>query len=122
MPQPPDVLDAVFTLGAENTNVINVGVSLRKYGTKADQRLALHYWLSSDAAGDALATDPGTTAIGTDGTLLVEPVDDLIGMVVTEADGDFDLNITHTGTSGFYLNLVVPGSGRVVTSPIIQFA
>lgn len=122
MPQPPDVLDAVFTIGAEAGNAINVGVSLRKYGIKADQRLALNYWLSSDATGDTLAADPGTTAIGTDGTILVEATDDLVGLLVTEADGDFDLTISHSGTSGFYLNLVMPGSGRVITSPVIQFA
>jgi hypothetical protein len=122
MAQPPNEIDAAFTIGAEAGNAINVAVALTKYGRALDQRHVITYWLSSDATGDTLAADPGTTAVGTNGTLLVEPTDDIIGTLVTEANGTFDLNITHAGTSGFYLNVVMPGSGRVVTSPIVQFA
>lgn len=115
------VTNAVWTVGAESGNVINVGASLRHGASPVDVAHAVWYYLSTDPAGQTLAADPGTTAIQTNGTILVEPVDDLVGLVVSEANGALDFAITHTGTSGFYLNIVLP-SGRVDTSPIIQFA
>lgn len=121
MGQPPDRLDVAFSVGAEATNVITVAVAVKQYGLAVDCRHLLFAWLSSDATGDTLAADPGTMAAGTNGTLLAEPVDDLVQMYLTEADGKLDIAVTHASTSGFYLNVAIPG-GRVVTSPILQFA
>lgn len=119
---PALVNDVSFVVGAEGTNTINIAVQFKHDGSDISQRVVCVYWLSSDATGDTVASDPGTTAIGTDGTILAEPVDDLVGIAVSEADGDLDLTITHSGTSGFYLNVSPLGSGLVFTSPIAQFA
>jgi hypothetical protein len=116
-----EVNDVAFTIGAEGSNIIPVTASLRHGVSAPGGAFAVWYYLSTDAAGQTLAADPGTTAILTNGTILVEPVDDLVGLAVTEVGGSLDFNITHTGTSGFYLQIVLP-SGRVVASPIIQFA
>lgn len=120
----PGVNDAGFTISAEGVpgaNQITVNVQLKESGSDASGRTQIIYWVSSDANGDTIATDPGTVAMGTDGTLMAEPVDDLVGLCLSEADGDIDFVITHAGTSGFYLNLALP-NGRTITSSIIQFA
>lgn len=117
-----DITDVKFTAAAETGgNLIDVLVELLFGASDLDARHVVLYYLSSDANGDTLATDPGTMAVGTNGTLLYEPVDDLVHVAVSEPDGKLNVAITHAGTSGFYLNVVLP-SGRVVTSPIIQFA
>lgn len=119
--QPPDAPTIDFTIGAEAGNAIVVSGQIKKYDRPADQRHLIHCWLSSDANGDTLASDPGTLVAGTNGTILVEITSNLVFLMVTEANGSFDVSIGHTGTSGFYLNVAVPG-GRVVTAPIAQFA
>jgi hypothetical protein len=118
------VNDVGFTISAEGVpgaNQITVAVQLRESGVDAASRTVVTMWLSSDATGDTVAADPGTLAVGTDGTLMAEPIDDLVGIFLSEADGDIDVVITHSGTSGFYLNVQLP-SGRTVTSTITQFA
>lgn len=118
----PPLAGCSFTIGAEAANVINVVVQLVDgYGTDMAERSVVDYYLSSDTNGDTLAADPGTTAIGTDGTILVEYTDDLVGKAISEADGDIDFNVTHTGTSTFYLNIVLP-NGKKKTSAAITFA
>ena len=117
--------DVGFSLSAEGVpgaNQMTATIQLKINGSDVDHRTVCAYWLSSDANGDTLAGDPGTTAIGTDGTILVEATDDIVGFVVSEADGDIDFVVSHSSTSGFYINLAPLGSGRVFTSPILQFA
>ena len=121
MGQPPDQITAEFTVGTEAGNVITVAVALKKYNVPVDCRHLVFAWLSSDANGDTLAADPGTLAAGTNGTQIAEPVDDIVQMFLTEANGTLDVAITHASTTGFYLNIALPG-GRVVTAPIAQFA
>lgn len=117
----PGANNVRFTIGAEAGDIINVAVALLNSESAVAGRHAVGYYLSSDAAGDTLAADPGTTAIGTDGTILAEHTDDIVGMVLTEADGTFDLDITSVGTPTVYLNVILP-SGRVFTSEAITFA
>ena len=116
------VSSATFTVGAESTNAINVVVQLR--GLKnADlgEKIALPWYLSSDATSQALASAPsGGIAIGTDG-LLIETLTNQAGIVVCEVDGDIDVTITDTGTPTMYLNLVLP-DGSIATSGAITFA
>ena len=116
------VSSATFTVGAESTNAINVVVQLR--GLKNDdlsEKIALPWYLSSDATSQALATAPsGGIAIGTDG-LLIENLANQSGIVVCEVDGDVDVTITDTGTPTMYLNLVLP-DGSIATSGAITFA
>ena len=115
------VTDVGFTIGTEASNVITVAVQLKAGGADLSESMCVGYYLSTDSAGDTMATDPGTVAAGTDGTVIAEWVDDVCGVVKSETDGDIDIAVTHTGASAYYLNVIMP-SGRVVTSGIVQFA
>ena len=44
-----------------------------------------------------------------------------IFLLVSEADGDIDINITESGTDTFYLVLVMP-NGKLIVSDAITFA
>ncbi len=111
-----------FTIGTEAADVINVVIQLKNIdGQDMDERAGLSWYLSNDAEGDDLATVPtGGIAIGTDG-LLVESITNSAGLVVSESDGDIDVNITDTGTPTFYFVLVNP-NGKLVVSSAITFA
>ena len=111
-----------FTIGAEAADVINVVIQLKNIdGQDMAERAGLAWYLSNDAEGDDLATVPtGGIAIGTDG-LLIESVTNVAGLVVSESDGDIDVNITDTGTPTFYFVLVNP-NGKLVVSAAITFA
>lgn len=115
---------ATFVIGAEAANVINVGVQLTDAeGTDLAVRTGVLAYLSDDANGDSIAaTAPdGGWAIGTDG-LLIPVVANKAAHLVSEADGDIDLDITHAaGALTVYLILVMP-SGRLVASEAITFA
>lgn len=111
---------ASFVVGAEAANVINVAIKLlSEDGTPVNIRTAVPFYLSSDATGDTLeGSGPDTIAIGTDGVLIKSGGDSLItGTLVSEVDGDIDVNLTHAGADTFYLNLVI--DGRVFTSGAI---
>lgn len=114
---------ASYTIGAESANAIAVTVQLsdRLNGGDLAERVGLKWYLSSDANGDALATAPsGGIAIGTDG-LLLEPINNQAGFVISESDGDIDVVITDTGTPTMYLVLVAP-DGKLYPSGAITFA
>jgi hypothetical protein len=117
-------VDADFTIGDEDANVINVAVQLNDAnGDECAVRRTIYAYLSDDANGDSIvATAPdGGVAIGTDG--LADPI--TAGksfMLTSEADGDIDINITHAGGADtFYLILVMP-NGALVASAAITFA
>lgn len=116
------VASATFVVGAEAANVINVAIQLNDYkGEPISWVAALPWYLSSDAAGQTIPSAPsGGIAIGTDGTL-IEWAANLSGLVISEADGDIDVDITDTGTPTFYLHLVLP-DGRLASSGAITFA
>lgn len=117
-------LDAKITVGAEDTNVINVAVQMLDYdnGSEINERVQVGFYLSDDANGDSIAaTAPsGGMAIGTDG-LMIEWTDNKAGVLVCESDGDIDIDITETGADTWYLILVMP-DGRLVASGAITFA
>lgn len=122
----PYLLDAEFSIGAEAANVINVAVQLKDPvdGKPIDRAVAVPFYLSSDSAGQVLeATGPTSIAIGTDGVVIPNGGDSKVaGMLVSEEDGDIDIDITlSSGADTFYLNLVMP-DGRIVTSAAITFA
>lgn len=112
-----------FTIGAEGTNAINVAIQLvdRENGNEITERTALHWYLSADTNGDAIATVPdGGIAIGTDG-LLLEWTANLSGLVISEVDGDIDVTITESTAKSFYLILIAP-DGKLYSSGAITFA
>lgn len=112
--------DAVITVGAENTNVINVGVQLNDGNGDAMTTASWVMWyLADDAAGDTPSgTAPnGGVAVGTDGTI-IEWAANLSGIAISEADGDIDLDLTDSGTPTFYLVVLLPSGERVVSDAI----
>jgi len=112
---------ATFVIGAEATNVINVGIQLEdERGADIAFAGSLQAYLSDDADGQTVAAAPDTVAIGTDGTLVELGTD--FYQLISETDGDIDINITEAGGADtFYLNLVMP-TGKLVTSSAITFA
>ena len=117
------LIKPVFTIGSEAANAINVSIQLtdRKNGGDIAERVALMWYLASNATGDAIATAPdGGIAIGTDG-LLIEHTNNVAGVVVSEVDGDIDVTITESTAKTFYLVLVAP-DGKLYPSSAITFA
>lgn len=116
-------LDVDFTVGSESTNVINVALQLNDAsGAALATRAAVFAYLSDDANGDSIAaTAPdGGVAIGTDG-LAIPLVAGKAWTLVSEADGDIDLNITESGAATWYLIVVLP-NGKLAASDAITFA
>lgn len=117
-------LDADITVGTEASNVINVAVQLldRDNGNEIGERAAVGFYLSDDANGDSIATAAasGGIAIGTDG-LMIEWTTDKAGLLVSESDGDIDIDITEVGVDTWYLILVFP-DGKLKASGAITFA
>lgn len=115
--------NAVFTVGAEAANEINVAIQLNDAaGTAMAVKSGLRMYLSSDAAGVTIeGSGPDSWAIGTDGILIRDGGDSLIsGFLISEADGDIDIDLTHVGADTFYMNVVLP-NGSIVTSGAITF-
>ena len=117
------VAAVVMVVGAESTNVINVTVQFNDAaGTAMATPVALPWYFATDAAGlDAMATaHDGGVAIGTDGSL-IEQVANLSGLMISEADGDVDINITDAGAFTAYLVVVLP-NGTLAISAVITHA
>ena len=117
------VAGAVFTVGAEAANVVNVAIQLNDASAVAlAVKAGLNMYLSTDAAGVTIEPNgPTTIAIGTDGIFLPNGGDSVIdGFLISEADGDIDLNLTKAAADTMYMNVVLP-SGLIVTSGVITF-
>lgn len=117
-------IDATITVGTEAANVINVAIQFtdRNNGNEIGERVAVPYYLADDANGDTPgATAPdGGIAIGTDGAL-IEWAANLSGLLISESDGDADIDLTESGVDTWYLILVMP-DGKLVASGAITFA
>lgn len=115
--------DADFVVGSEGANKINVGIQLKDVaGADLAVRGSVKAYLSDDANGDSIvATAPsGGAAIGTDG-LAIPVVAGKAFDLVSESDGDIDIDITEAGTKTCYLIVVLP-NGKLVASDAITFA
>lgn len=114
--------DATFVIGAEVGNVINVAIQLKDAdGTDLATRAALHFYLSGDANGDTVVAAATSLAIGTDG-VAIEYVSNSAGLLISEADGDIDLNVGDaSGVATYYLILILP-NGLLKASTAITFA
>lgn len=114
---------ATITVGTESTNSINVAIQLLDgAGDEIATRAGIMAYLSDDANGDSVAgTAPdGNVAIGTDG-VLIPVVADKAFYLISESDGDIDLDIGESGADTWYLIVVMP-SGELVASDAITFA
>lgn len=110
--------NASFTIGAEASNVINVAIQLKDglTGRDCDERRACLMYLSDDANGDSIvATAPsGAVAIGADGLLHdVGGGSKKVFLLVSEPDGDIDVNITEAGARTLRMVLVLGGQLKV---------
>lgn len=117
------LFDAAITVGTEATNVINVAIQLQdEEGTALAERASVLAYLSDDANGDSIAgTAPdGNVAVGTDG-LLIPVVANKAWILVSESDGDIDLDIGESSTDTWYLIVILP-NGKLVASAAITFA
>lgn len=107
------ITDVDFTVGAEDANVINVALQLNTAGS-------VFAYISDNADGSTVAgTAPDTVAIGTDG-LAIPLVAGKAFQLVSESDGDIDINITEDGADTWYL-VVVLSTGEIRVSPAITF-
>ena len=122
--QPIDVTMTV-TNGAAGVTAGTDTVAIQFKGSNGEditEAVCVPWYLSTDSAGQTIATDSTdvtTLAIGTDGTL-IELTDNLYGFLICEADGDADLAIVIPSGKSVYLNLVMP-SGRLSTSDEITY-
>lgn len=111
----------VFTIGAEAADIINVAIQVNdQHGKALSEVAALDFYLADDALGLTPSTSApaGGIAIGTDGAL-IETVADLAGTMITEADGDIDIDITNaTTTPTFYLVVRLPTGGLAISDAI----
>jgi hypothetical protein len=110
------VLDVEFTVTDNGSETPNVAMQFQDLaGNDIDHPVAVICYLSSDAAGQTLSGDDVTeVAIGTDGTLLAELTVNQIGLFVSEADGDLDVEVTVGDTDTAYFNVIMP-NGEVKT-------
>jgi len=114
---------ATITVGSEAADVINVAVQLLDADdNEIAARGSVPFYLADDATGDTVTgTAPdGGIAIGTDGAM-IEWTANAAGLLVSEADGDIDIDMTESGTATWYLILVMP-NGKLVASGAITFA
>lgn len=113
-----------FVIGAEDSNVINVGLTIKAgNGDIISYRTGIRMYLSSDATGDTLeGTAPDSIAIGTNGLFLPNGSDSVVdGVIYTTITGLADLDITEaTGADTVYMNVEI--DGVVYTSAAITFA
>lgn len=120
----PIAASVQLAVGTESGTVINVtGQVVDVAGNALREDTNLLFYLSNDAAGQALITtahDSGF-AIGTDGTIIVEFTANKCGWLITEADGDFDIDFDESGALTAYLQISLP-SGRRVASVAITHA
>lgn len=116
-------VSADFTVGADAGTTIDVIVQFvdRDNGNELGSKVAVPWYLSSDANGNALASaTSGGIAILTDG-LLIEWTANVAGLAISEDDGDLGLRLTEAGAGTWYLALVMP-DGKVEVSPAITFS
>jgi len=119
-------IGAVISVGSEGAgSIINVTVQLmdRDNGNEIAERVGFFGYLSDDAYGNSVVSSApdGGWAIGTDG-LLIPVVTNKAAKLVTENDGDLDVNITHAGgAKTVYLVLVMP-DGQLYVSGAITFS
>jgi len=115
------VSNATFVIGAETANVINVAIQLMSGQEEVARKVALNAYISSNADGSTLvATAPTTVAIAVDG-VLIPLIAGKSFLLVSEADGDIDINITlSAGAATYFLVLVLP-DGTLRISGAISF-
>tara|TARA_R100000152_G_C6759147_1_gene183060 strand:+ start:490 stop:1002 length:513 start_codon:yes stop_codon:yes gene_type:complete len=89
-------------------------------GANVSKAITFDYYLSSDAAGQTLASAATEIADGGAGALLHEYTADLSGKFITTAAGLAEVDVTATGVA-LYFNVIMP-DGSVTTSSVLTWA
>ncbi len=113
-----------FTVGTKSGNTINVAVQLQDArGQSISQIAKAKVYLSDNADGSTLTATATTSAlaVATNGVLLDIPVTGKVCEVISNALGQFDLNLIQTsGGTNYYLVVVMP-DGSISVSPVVGF-
>ena len=116
----PQLAGATIVVGDEAANVINVTIQFTDAnGDDMAVPVSVKWYHANDSAGLTPTTtaQDGGTAIGTDGAL-IESVANLSGTMISEADGDVDIDVTDAGTFTTYLVVVMPNGLLVISGAI----
>lgn len=117
------VEDVDFTIGAEDTEVIEVQAQVvDPAGDAMEDTFALRVFITSDAAGLIPAAMTSVAVTATTGTVQVITTANEDLQVVTDATGlaVFDFTDSATGAETGYLAVLLPG-GKMAVSGIIEF-
>lgn len=113
-----------FTLGTESANTRKVTIALKGAikATAPVNRQTARVWLSDSASTlAATGTAPdGAVAVAAKGSIIVSPTAKTVHDVVFDANGEFDLNVTHSGAHTYYVCVAL--GNEVVVSPALAFA
>ena len=116
----PQLAGATIVVGDEAANVINVAIQFTDAnGDDMAVPVSVKWYHADDSAGlnPTTTAQDGGTAIGTDGAL-IESVANLSGTMISEADGDVDIDVTDAGTFTTYLVVVMPNGSLVISGAI----
>lgn len=113
------VASATFVIGSEAADVINVAVQLLDAaGVDMASASSLQFYLSDSATGTTVVAATTTLVIGSDG-LMVEYVSNSAGLLVSESDGDIDIDVGDaSGVATYYLVLEMPNGSQVISEAI----
>lgn len=105
--------------GTGTSNQITVSVQLKDGVVDIAERVSGFCYLSDDANGDSIAVtapDGGVTA-GTDGALQAL-VAGKVFLFTSEVDGQFDINMIRSVADTYYLVVMNPDGGRIISQAI----
>ena len=114
--------DASFTIAAEDSNVIAVNIQLKDFeGKDLNVPASVVAYLSNVSTGLTPHPISGEISLtsGGDGDVIVLLTLNC-WLLISEADGDIDIDVNETGTDDLYLVLVMP-NGKLVVSDVLDF-
>lgn len=117
--------NSTVVAGAEDTNVVNVVITLKNAADAAiSSSKIVHAYLSdaSTGVGVAATAPDGGVAVGASGSVLAEVVADKVFILESTAAGLITLDVTESGTDTFYLVLLLPNGEKVVSNAITTAA
>jgi hypothetical protein len=114
-----------FTVAAEASNVIKVTASLKRglrpNAAPARRQLVRAYLTQNPTTLAVAGTAPDTSvAVSAKGSIVATITSKLVWLIVADANGEFDLNITDATAGNWYL--VVEAGGDCFVSDVIDFA
>ena len=115
--------DASFTIGDESGDVIAVKIQLKDWaGNDLKVPASVIAYLSNVSTGLTPHPISGeiTLTSGGDGDVVVLLTLNC-WLLISEADGDIDIDVNETGTDDLYLVLVMP-NGKLIVSDALDFS